>query len=871
MSPETCIAHYRIGAKIGEGGMGAVYQAADTKLNREVAIKVLPDFFAADLDRLARFQREARVLASMNHPNIAAIYGVEENALVMELVEGPTLAECIARGRMDLDVALPIARQIAEALEYAHEKGVVHRDLKPANIKVTPEGRVKVLDFGLAKALANEPAAGDPVASPTLTMRATMNGTIIGTAAYMSPEQARGQAVDRRADIWAFGVMLHEMLTGRQLFGGPTTSDSLAAVLKAEIDCTAIPEQVRPVLERCLRRNLRQRWHCIGDVAAALEESPAAVNAPRNALPWILAALGFAVAMAAGWLAWRATRPVDRPLTQLNLDLGPEAMTGFNTTVAVSPDGRRLVFPVRGPDGKQLLAMRLLDQSQTTLLAGTEGGFDPFFSPDGQSIGFFAAGQLKTLPLRGGAPLLLCPAPTARGASWGEAGNIVAALTQLSPLVSIPSTGGAPQRLTRLDAGDIGHRWPQVLPGGRAVLFTASSTNTGADDSSIKAISVKTGQVKVLWRGGYYGRYVPPGWLVFVHEGALFGVGFDAERLSLRGTPGPVIQDLAANPMTGGGQFDFSSGELGTLVYLAGKGAAQNLQVAWLDGSGTMTPLIETPGIYSAPRVSPDGKKLILLIGSDVYLHDLERATTTPLTFRGHALSPIWAPDSRHILLVTVEDGFSLIWVRSNGSGEPQKLLHSKYNLVGWSFSPDGRRLAYHEFNPDTGGDLWTLPLDLTDPDHPKAGKPELFLRTPAEELAPRFSPDGRWIAYRSNESGRNELYVRPFPPNRGGVWKVSNGDEGRYAIWSQSGHELFYEAADRIMVVDYTVDGDAFVPGKLRVWSQKPLFYAGISNLDLAPDGKRFAVVIAPEMTYLFTGLNPNKNWHSGDLQRKS
>ncbi|MGO9260356.1 MAG: protein kinase domain-containing protein, partial [Bryobacteraceae bacterium] len=798
-----------------------------------------------------RFKREAQVLASLNHPNIAAIYGVEERALILELVEGPTLAERIGEGPVPVDEALPIARQIAEALEYAHEKGIVHRDLKPANVKVTPEGRVKVLDFGLAKALANESAASDPNASPTLTMRATVTGTIMGTAGYMSPEQARGQNADRRADIWAFGVVLYEMLSGRRLFGGPTVSDTLAAVLKGEIDWAAIPVQVRPVLERCLKRDPRQRWHCIGDAGAGLdgEGAPVAAMAPRRATPWMVAAV-LAIAAAAGWwIAWRATRPVDRPLTRLSVDLGPETIAGFDITAAISPDGRRLVFPARGPDGKAQLATRLLDEAHASLLAGTDGGFDPFFSPDGQSAGFFADGQLKKISVQAGTPVVLCAAPSPRGGSWGDDGNIVAALTQLSPLSRVPPAGGAPQHVTKLGVGDTGHRWPQVLPGSQAVLFTASPTNTGSDDSSIEAVSLKTGQVKVLLRGGYYGRYVPPGWLVYVHQGALFGLRFDVDRLEVRGSPVPLVQDLAANPLTGGGQFDFSTAAPGNLVYLAGAGAAQSLQVAWLDSTGQMAPLATTPGTYSAPRFSPDGKKLALVTGADGYIHDLERDTTIPLTSKGHVVAPIWAPDGKHLVFVSVSDGSALTWIRSNGSGEPQVLLKSKYSVVPWSFSPDGRRLAYHEVSPETGGDLWTVPLDLTDADHPKAGTPELFLRTPAEELLPRFSPDGRWIAYRSNESGANEIYVRPFPAGSGGKWPISTGG-GLYALWSKNGHELFYEAPDdRIMVVDYTVDGEAFVPGKPRVWSQRPLFYAGVSNLDLAPDGARFAIVTAPEM----------------------
>ncbi|HEY1494753.1 MAG TPA: DPP IV N-terminal domain-containing protein [Candidatus Solibacter sp.] len=588
----------------------------------------------------------------------------------------------------------------------------------------------------------------------------------------------------------------------------------------------------------------------MGDAGAALSaETPAPAPAGRRALPWMVASV---LAIVAAYLAaglWRATRPVDHPPTHLSVDLGPDAVTGFDNTVALSPDGRRIVFPVRGPDGKQQLATRLLDQSQTALLPGTGSGFDPVFSPDGQTIAFFAAGQLKKISLQGGSPLTLCNSPSPRGVAWSEDGSLVVAITQLSPLSRIPATGGVPQRITKLGAGEIGHRWPQVLPGGRVILFSASRTNTGADDSTIEALSVKTGQVKILLHGGYYGRYVPGGYLIYVKQGTLFGVRFDPDRLEVQGAPVPLVDDVAANPITGGGQFDFASGPAsGALAYLAGKGAAQSLTVSWLDNTGAMQPLTSTPGLYTAPRFSPDGRQLLIVVGSDVYVHDLERNTNTQLTFGGYSVAPVWAPDGKHLVYTAVSDSFRLTWIRSNGSGQPQVLWESRNNLVPWSFPPDGSRLAYHEYNLETGGDLWTLPLDLSDPDHPKPGKPEVFLTTAAEELVPRFSPDGRWIAYRSNESGANEIYVRPFPPTRGGKWQISTGG-GIYALWSKTGRELFYESADgRIMVLDYSVDGDAFVPGNPRLWSKAPVFQTGVSNLDLAPDGKRFAVLTAPE-----------------------
>jgi len=850
VTPQQTIAHYRITTKLGEGGMGEVWRATDTKLGRDVALKILPEAFARDADRKVPFAREAQVLASLNHPNIAAIYGLEERALVLELVEGPTLAERLAQGPIPLDEALPIARQIAEGLEYAHERGIVHRDLKPANVKVTREGRVKVLDFGLAKAMSSDAApSASPMTSPTLTMRETQVGTILGTAAYMAPEQARGHSVDPRADIWAFGVVLYEILTGRTLFAGPSISDTLAAVLKTEPDLSAIPAEVRPILERCLRKDLRRRWQASGDVRLTLEEGLPAAAPPaprRNSLLWPIAAAVLAVALAAavaGW--WRAARPAGNPLTRLSVDLGPDAVTGLDLSAAISPDGRRLIFPMRGPDGKPQLATRLLDQAQATLLPGTEDGRNPFFSPDGQSIGFFTPTQLKTISVQGGAPVTLCGITgMSLGGSWSVDGNIIANLGQLDSVSRVPASGGTPQRITRLASGSITHRWPQLLPGGEAVLFTASRIASGMDNASIEAVSLKTGQVRLVQPGGYYGRYLPSGHLVYVHQGVLFGVKFDPQRLETRGAPKPLVQDVAANPVTGGGQFDFSTE--GTLVYSAGKNAAQTWDVFWLDGSGKMQPLIPIPGVYAVPRVSPDSRKLAFLgNGSDVYTYDLQRETTTRLTFTGDAQTPLWAPDGKHILYASLS---SMIWRRSDGAGELQKLLDTAESPRPWSFSPDGRRVAYFESGPKTGFDIWTAALDLTDPDRPKAGTPEPFLRTPADEMLPTFSPDGRWIAYRSNQLGSNEIYVRPFPAASGGEWQISTAG-ALYAFWSKNGHELFYETADnRIMVVDYSVEGPSFVPGKPRVWSDRQLFNAGAANADLAPDGKRFAVFALPQ-----------------------
>jgi serine/threonine-protein kinase len=850
MSPQASIAHYRMTGKLGEGGMGEVWRARDTKLNREVAIKILPEAFASNPDRLARFTREAQVLASLNHQNIAAIYGVEDNAIVMELVEGPTLAERIAQGPMTMDEALPLVRQIVDALEYAHDKGIVHRDLKPANIKVTPQGRVKVLDFGLAKAMEpNQSAPPNPASSPTLTMRDTELGVILGTAGYLAPEQARGQAVDQRADIWAFGVVLWEMVTGRTLFAGQTMADTLAAVLKTEPDWGQAPVQWRRLLRNCLVKDPQQRLRYIGDALRLMDDEQPAATSPsarRSIMPWTVAVVSIIVAVVAVGSLWYATRPVDRPLTRLNVDLGPDALPGLNLTAAISPDGRRLVFLARGPDGKQRLATRLLDQPQPTLLPGTEEGSSPFFSPDGQWIGFFSGGHIKKVSVQGGAPVTLGGAINRiTGAAWAENGDIVASTGITSPLSRFPTNGGTPRPLTKLAPDEIGHRSPQVLPGGNVVIFTSTSSATSFDNARIEAVSLQTGQVKILHEGGYFGRYLPSGHLLYVHQGVLFGVKFDPKRLEVHGEPVPLLENIPASPAIGGSQFDFSSA--GTLLYAAGAGTL-TWNVEWLNSSGKMQPLIAAPGSYVYPRISPDARKLAFTNGPDLYIHDLERNTTSRLSSTGHAGASVWAPDGKHLVFQSAASGLRFYWIRSDGSGDPVLLFESPNYMVPSSFSPDGRRLSYHRRNPNTGLDIWTLPLDLSNPDHPKPGKPELFLSTPADELVLAFSPDGRWISYRSNESGDFEIYVRPFPAASGGKWQISNGG-GLYGLWSKNGRELFYETTDnRIMVVDYTVDGASFVPGKPRLWSDKQLFYLGNSNLDLAPDGKRFAVLALPD-----------------------
>jgi serine/threonine-protein kinase len=863
---------YEILAPLGAGGMGEVYRARDTKLNRDIAIKVLPDLFASDPERLARFQREAQVLASLNHPNVAHLYGLEESsgvrALVMELVEGPTLANRIVQGAIPLAEALPMAKQIADALEAAHEQGIIHRDLKPANIKVREDGTVKVLDFGLAKAL--DPAASssaDVMNSPTLSVRATQAGVILGTAAYMSPEQARGRPADKRADIWAFGVVLFEMLTGTRLFHGETISDTLAAVLRQDIDWTVLPASTAPpirrVLLRCLDRDPKRRLRDIGEARLEIENTlsgipddagrpvPRSVPLWRRALPWaaLASALGVALVLPL-WARWRHVPSL--VALRLRTELGADAslVTNGGAAAILSPAGAMLAFVAQPSDETPRLYVRRLEQLQAAPLAGTEGAANPFFSPDGQWIAFFAEAKLKKIPVTGGTAITLCDAPNNSGGAWAEDGTI-AFLPDASPHVSllrVPSAGGKPDSLTTLDHGEFTQRWPQMLPGAKAVLFTGHSSTSGFENANLVVQPLPTGSRKVVVRGGYYGRYLPSGHLVYVHDGTLFAAPFDLDRLELAGTPVPVLEGVAANPGVGGAQFAVSGD--GTLVYLPGQIISEDSPIYWMDREGKTTPLRATPANWSDLRFAPDGRRLALAIydgkQTDVWVYEWARDTLSRLTFDpADDRSPVWTPDGRRIVFASTQADkatFNLYWRRADGTGEVQRLTDSKNQQLPTSWHPNGKFLAFIERQPQTSLDLMILPLEADETLGWKPGKPTVFLNSPFSDAGPSFSPDGRWLAYSSDESGRSELYVRPFP-GPGGTWQISTGG-GFSPTWSRARHELLYGTPEqRIMVAPYTVEGDSFHVEQPRLWSEGRYARRPAGSFDLHSDGDRFAV----------------------------
>jgi WD40 repeat protein/predicted Ser/Thr protein kinase len=847
----TRLGPYEILAPIGAGGMGEVYRAHDSRLDRDVAIKVSNAQFTE------RFTREARAIAALNHTNICHLYDVGPDYLVMEYIEGQDLGAALLRGPMDFDDALPIVQQLIDGIEAAHEKNIIHRDLKPANIKITPEGVVKILDFGLAKAMEPPPSNdGSPDISPTFTMGATQAGAILGTAAYMAPEQAKGKVADRRSDIWSFGVILYEMLAGKRLFQGESNVEVLAGVLNKDPDLSVVPARAHKLLRWCLEKDRKQRLAYISDARRLLSESDRTESVAQPAPPsrfgslaWIAAAaLGLGL-IAVGALYWRATRPVLRPLVRLDVDLGadvslPAPSTGG--TLAISPDGTRLVYASGMPTR---LFIRRLDQPKATELPGTQGASTVFFSPDGQWVGFLAGNKLNKISVEGGAVVPLGVSGVS-GASWDEDGSIL--LGDLGKgLVRIPSGGGPPEAVEGVGKGEIALAYPQLLPGGKAILF-AADTALDEDKLTIEVLTLANHRRKIVARGGASPRYVATssgaGHLVYVNKATLFAIPFDLEKLETRGTAVPILDDVAYLSQVGTGQFDFSwapSGH-GTLVYRRSSGGTSaGATLQWVDPTGRKEALLAKPGAYGNPSLSPDGKRVVLTIAeggsSDVWVYDPQRDAMTRLTSGGGIyLLPIWSPDGQYVVFGRLAGG-GIFQTRADGAGQPQALTQSESIQAPFGFTPGGKRLAYLELGANPPVQVWTVPLE-NQGGQLKVGNPEQFLKSSFTDTAPSFSPDGRWLAYQSNESGTFEVYVRAFPPpssGQGGKWQVSNSG-GITARWSRSGHELVYQSGDQIMAASYSVKGDTFVPEKPRVWIAK----VGGTEWDLAPDGKRVVVV---------------------------
>ena len=798
---------FEIISGIGAGAMGEVYRAHDTVLRRDVAIKIVHPQLCEQPESLARMRREARALAAINHPHIAAIYGVEEtdgmHGLVLELVNGPTLADLLAPGRLPLSVALQTAVQVAGALEAAHERGILHRDLKPANIKIATDGGVKVLDFGLAKDVS---AVAGSIASATSTVAsvATAEGTLLGTPAYMSPEQARGMAVDKRSDIWAFGCVLFEMLSGRLPFEGSTPFDVLGAILQKEPNWGALPDDLPAglsrLLKRCLHKDVRSRLRDIGDARLDLEEAGRAEHPTAAALttPTRLAHLARAVALVAlgvalGGLAFTIGRPAPSPASpsevRFSIALLDEERVAATTlgALALSPDSRTIVY-VAPRGGTTQLLRRPIDTGTVSPIAGTAGATTPFFSPEGEWIAFFADGLLKKVPVRGGTPVTVCSAPDGLGGAWSPTGTIVFASATGAGLQQVSANGGSPVRATTLDVsrGEFSHRWPEFLPDGETLLFTVGSVGEW-DDAEIVAQTMTTGRRTLILKGGTNPRYLAPGHLAYAHDQAIWIGAFDVSRLTLTGSPVRMLEQVTTS-VDGAAQFSISRS--GAAVYQpSAPRSAKRLMV--VDGSGP-TPLAAPPHAYLSPRVAPNGRSVLLGVGGDeehVFSYDLAEGTLRQLTFEAFNRTPIWSADGRHVTFASNRNGaMNLFRVPVDGDGPAERLTSTDSLQLPGSWSPDGEVLAFVEQNPSTGRDIWLLRRN---------GERTAWASSEADESAPRFSPDGSRIAYVSNASGQPEVYVRAL--NGSGPARRVSTSGGSEPVWRRDADAVYFRSYGRL------------------------------------------------------------------------
>jgi len=842
--------------------MGVVYRARDLKLKREVAIKILPDEFSRDADRISRFQREAEVLASLNHPNIAAIYDLQEangsRFLVLELVEGETLAERIKRGRIPVDESLNIAKNICEALEAAHEKGVVHRDLKPANVKITPDGKVKVLDFGLAKVFETEASKGNLSQLPTLSMAATNSGVILGTAAYMSPEQAKGRTVDKRTDIFAFGAVLYGMLTGRAAFDGDDVQDIIGAVLKNEPDWTRLPTEtppgVRKLLRRCLEKNVKNRRSDAADVRIDIEEAlaepvatPETPPARGARLAW-MASLAVAVVLIVALTVptvrhLRETPPL--PPSEMRVEIVTPATTD-PISFALSPDGRQIVFVASG-GGASRLWLRSLVSTTAQPLAGTEGAAYPFWSPDNRSIGFVADGKLKRFDIGGGTPQTLTTVTGPRGGTWNADGVIVFTPTAASPLFRVPASGGQAVAVTKLDRQS-SHRFPFFLPDGRQFLFLAQGT---PETGGIYLGSLDSAETRRLTAADTAGVYLPSGmagWLLWVRAGTLVVQRLDLERKALTGDPVTLADPVAFDITTLASAVSVSAS--GLVAYRAG--GANRRQLAWFDRSGKALGALGSPDEFalSAPRVSPDGRRVAVWRtvqgNAEIWLLDGTRASR--FTFDAAVdRYPIWSPDGSRIVFDSNRKGHRDLYQKpSSGAGADEPLVESPQDITASDWSADDRFILYQSNDPQTGRDLWVLPTE-------GARKPWVFLKTSFDESFGQFSPNGRWVAYMSNESERNEIYIRPFaaptasgaPANPAGGGSQISTAGGIHPRWRPDGKELYYIGPNgEMMAAPIAATGTTLELGAPVALFPTRIYGGGLNNIqgrqyDVTRDGR--------------------------------
>jgi serine/threonine protein kinase/Tol biopolymer transport system component len=853
---------YEIVGALGSGGMGEVYRARDTKLGREVAIKALPDQFLTDPERVARFEREAQLLAALNHPNIAAIHGLQESNgaqfLVLELVDGESLAERIARGLIGITESLVILRQIIDALESAHEKGIIHRDLKPANIMLTRDDRVKILDFGLAKALEPDPVRADLSHSPTMTLGATGAGVILGTAAYMAPEQIKGRAADKRSDIWACGCVLFEMLTGKRAFIGEDVSDTLAAVLRGEPDWLALPaytpSNIRTLLKRCLQKDRRARVGDVSTVRYVLDEAAVASGVPgttpatsarrSKALPFVALAASASVAAV---VTWAVTRPGPSPIVQpVRFTIAPSgdaiSVGSPHADLAITPDGTHVVYIAGGASGG--LWVRRLDQLEAVQLRGLPGInlSGPAISPDSKWIAFASATDLMRVSLTGGSPISLTnAASTTRGIAWRSDDTIVFATNDTATgLLSVPAAGGDPTVLTKPDPqkGEFDHLFPSVLPGGRAVLFTIT-TPSGLDSAQVAVLDLVSGDQKILVRGGSQAVYAQSGHLIYAAGGALRAVRFDPARLEVLSDPTPVVDQVVTKTS---GAADFSISTNGTLVFVPGGGGATAMRsLVWVTREGVEEPIKGVPPrAFFMARLSPDGSRIALDVRdqqNDIWIWDLAQETLTPLTIdRAQDMFPVWTPIGNRVIFASNRTGVgNLYWQAADGTGVAEQLVTSLNTQYGLSITEDGRQLVIRD-NSARGADLSVVHVD-------EKRRVEPLLQGAYVEDNGAISPDGQWLAYESTESGRSEVYVRPFPNVNSGRFPISTAG-GSKPVWAPNGRELFYLDGDGHMTAVPVQTTGAFTRGAPKKLFTTRYFGTNARNYDVSRDGQKFLMI---------------------------
>jgi serine/threonine-protein kinase len=872
------LGHYRVGEQLGRGGMGEVYAADDLNLNRKVALKFLPDAFTGDPERMARFEREAKLLASLNHPNIAAIYGLEQaegkRFLVLELVEGETLAQRLSKGPLPVEEALGICRQVAEGLEAAHEKGVIHRDLKPANVMITAGDKVKILDFGLAKALADETQSVDASQSPTLTEAMTRPGVILGTATYMSPEQAKGKAVDKRADIWAFGCILYECLSGKRAFHGDSITEVMAKILEAEPGWNQLPAHtpafLRTMLHRCLQKDPKLRLHDIADARIEIEESAThpseATTVPRQ-FSLLRQAVYAAVVLLAGIFICLALvryfQPApSAPVVTATIKVEPgHWLAGIQhvqwtwqrpsrTAMAISSDGKFIVYSAieenPGPQAKPHLYLRKMDQSEANPIAGTEGGINPFLSPDDRWVGFWADGKLEKVPVEGGVATALCDASPIYGANWGRDNSILFTDGSATGLSRVSAEGGTSEILTKPDPKreESSHRLPFWLPNGKAVLFTVMRHDYDTQPW-VALLRLDTREWYVLLRDAADAKYISTGHLVFLRQGSLMAVRFDLARLEVIGQPVALVENVMqtfntnSGYHTGAGQFGLS--ETGSLIYARGGVAPDSKDsLVWVDQRGIEQSITDVSMPFYTPRLSPDGQRIAYTaLGQEgqVWVYDISRSTNSRLTREGRSGALTWTPDGKQLVFRWFKSLVGNLYRQPyDGSSPMERMTTSEYAQWPGSWSSDGNTLAIVEAHPSTTG------LDIAILDT-KSGRVTPFVNSQFGEVYPEFSHDGRWIAYSSNESKRNEVYVQDFP-NRSRKIQISGGG-GNEPMWARNDKQLFYRWQNQVWAVDVQT-GPSFSAGKPRLLFDKPGYNAGepIRDYDLSLDSQRFLMV---------------------------